>query len=93
MGGRFHIDAHCKNDMGMLPHPAHFKIWFNQGGALRFQHIYKRVLIRSKERVEFGAVMNEMRQPMFIEECNRFGAVQEETVFFMGGQAIVAPVQ
>ena len=29
MAGRFHIDAHCRNDMGMLPHPAHFKVWFN----------------------------------------------------------------
>lgn len=36
MMGRFHIDAHCRNDAGLLPHPAHYKIWFQHGGADRF---------------------------------------------------------
>jgi len=96
MGGRFFINAHCRNDGGLLPHPAHFKVWFNQGGALRFQHIYKRVLIRAKERVEFGLIMGEFRSPVFIEECNRFGPCPEETVYFMDGPVAVVetvPVQ
>eukprot|EP00352_Strombidinopsis_acuminata_P008096 CAMPEP_0176363274 /NCGR_PEP_ID=MMETSP0126-20121128/19006_1 /TAXON_ID=141414 ORGANISM="Strombidinopsis acuminatum, Strain SPMC142" /NCGR_SAMPLE_ID=MMETSP0126 /ASSEMBLY_ACC=CAM_ASM_000229 /LENGTH=170 /DNA_ID=CAMNT_0017719511 /DNA_START=292 /DNA_END=804 /DNA_ORIENTATION=+ len=83
MAGRFHIDGHCRNDMGLLPHPAHFKVWFNQGGADRFQHIYKHVIFRSKERVLFGPMMAEMRQPMFIETVNRYPVCNEETIFFM----------
>jgi len=68
--GRFHIDAHCRHQGSALNHPAHFKIWFNQGGALRFQHIYQFVLFKTKERMEFRMMMAEMRQPMFIATCN-----------------------
>lgn len=46
--GRFHVDAHCRPHNGLIPTDAHFKIWFNQGGAMIFQHIYKNLLVRSK---------------------------------------------
>jgi len=36
MAGRFHINGHCRNDDGLLLDNAHFKVWFNQGGGLRF---------------------------------------------------------
>lgn len=75
MMGRFHIEGHCKNDRGLMPHPAHFKIWFTRGGADRFQHLYKHVLIRSKERRDMAAMMLELRDPMFNQRMMGFPGV------------------
>jgi len=95
MMGRFHIDAHCRNDMGLLPHNAHFKVWFEQGGGLRFQHIYRHVMRRAKEGLDFNGMMMELQDPMFVGRCEEFGPCQEETLFFMQVQQpiMVVPAQ
>jgi len=91
MGGRFHIDAHCRNDRGLLPHPAHYKVWFNQGGADRFSHLYKHVILRSKEMRDCAAIMIEMRDPMFNQRVMGFPPCQEETLLYVDGG--VMPMQ
>jgi len=83
MAGRFHINAWCRNDMGLLPNNAHFKVWFNQGGGLRFQHTYRHVMRRAKEGLDFNGIIVEMQQPDFMDPFNGFGPCDEEEVFFI----------
>lgn len=87
-GMRFHINAHCRHEGALgINHPAHFKVWFNQGGAARFAIIYRKALIRARERVEFGAMMAEFRGP-FLVEVNALPMQQEETIFFIDSQPV-----
>lgn len=65
MRGRFHCMAHCKPLRSAFGHPAEIKIWFNEGGAIYFQEIYKRLLIRAKEMRDAAAIMLELRGPQF----------------------------
>eukprot|EP00352_Strombidinopsis_acuminata_P004403 CAMPEP_0176381012 /NCGR_PEP_ID=MMETSP0126-20121128/31546_1 /TAXON_ID=141414 ORGANISM="Strombidinopsis acuminatum, Strain SPMC142" /NCGR_SAMPLE_ID=MMETSP0126 /ASSEMBLY_ACC=CAM_ASM_000229 /LENGTH=166 /DNA_ID=CAMNT_0017744591 /DNA_START=85 /DNA_END=585 /DNA_ORIENTATION=+ len=79
--GRFHVDAHCRPHGGLIPTDAIFKIWFNQGGALIFQHIYKNLLIRSKMGWNADQMMMEMQAAAFQQQVRGFGPCNETTLF------------
>ena len=36
MMGRLHVEGHCRPHNCLIPTDAHFKIWFNDGGAMIF---------------------------------------------------------
>lgn len=87
MMGRFHCEAWCQNHRSVFGHPAHYKIWLNQGGAAIFQHIYKRLLLRAKERRDMNAIMMEMRGAAFQQEIRGFGNCGETQMLMMEGGA------
>mmetsp|Transcript_61903 Transcript_61903/g.85340 ORF Transcript_61903/g.85340 Transcript_61903/m.85340 type:complete len:196 (-) Transcript_61903:124-711(-) len=86
MMGRFHCDGKCHPHMGLIPHPAHFKFWLNQGGILQFQHIYKHLLIRAKENRACADMMMEMRGPAFMGPLNGMGDMGGETTLYISVQ-------
>ena len=94
MMGRFHIDAKCRPHMGAIPNAAHFKLWFDMGGALVFQHYYKRCLIRAKEGLGADAMLMEFRAMEFQNELNAFGDMGGETTILIdNGQVDVIQQQ
>lgn len=74
----------------MFGHPAHYKIWLNQGGAAIFQHVYKHLLVRAKEKRAMNEIMMEMRGAAFQQQIRGFGNCGETEMFIMAGPA---PVQ
>mmetsp|Transcript_17487 Transcript_17487/g.12515 ORF Transcript_17487/g.12515 Transcript_17487/m.12515 type:complete len:178 (-) Transcript_17487:648-1181(-) len=93
MAGRFHIDAHCRPLMGLIPNQAEFKLWFDMGGALVFQHFYKRCLIRAKEGMMADAMMMEFRAAEFQNELMGFGDAGMDTTIYINQGADVAVMQ
>lgn len=92
MRGRFHCEGEVRPIRSRFIHPADFKLWINDGGALIFQNFYKRCLIRAKERLDAAAIMMELRGPQFQAEMNGWGPAGGETTVFVQGGGEVAVV-